>query len=261
MTLRGLAWRLCYELLAARVRKTEWSFMNYGYAPLPDDEPHPALEPGDEADRLCIQLYHHVASAVDVAGKRVLEVGSGRGGGASYVSRYLGAESVTGVDFSRQAVSLASRDRRGPGLTFVHGDAQALPFADASFDVVVNVESSHCYPSMGAFLAEAHRVLLPGGHLVWADLRDQAGARTVREEFHATGFEAVVERDITAQVLEALRLDNGRKLGLIQAWIPRPVHGLFRQFAGVEGTRNYDGFRSGSLVYLSAALRRPKGSV
>ena len=261
MTVRGLAWRLCYELLAARVRKAEWSFMNDGYAPLAEDDPRPVPDAADEVDRLCIQLYHHVASPVDVAGARVLEVGSGRGGGASYISRYLGPESVTGVDFSRQAVALASRDRRGPGLAFVHGDAQALPFPDASFDVVVNVESSHCYSSMEAFLAEVCRVLRPGGHLVWADLRDREGARTVRRHFDASGLELVLEHDITGQVLEALRLDNGRKLRLIQAWIPRPVHGLFRQFAGVEGTRNYDGFRSGDLRYLRAVLRLPAPSV
>lgn len=257
MTVRGLAWRLCYELLAARVRKAEWSFMNYGYAPLADDDPLPALEPADEDDRLCIQLYHHVVSSVEVAGKRVLEVGSGRGGGASYVSRYLAPESVTGVDFSQRAVALSTRDRRGPDLTFVHGDAQALPFPDGSFDVVVNVESSHCYPSMEAFLAEAHRVLRPGGHLVWADLRDREGADAVRRQFAASGLVLVREADITAHVLEALRQDNGRKLRLIQAWIPRPVHGLFRQFAGIEGTRNFDGFTSGTLHYLSAGFIRP----
>ena len=257
MTVRGLAWRLCYEILAARVTKTEWAFMNYGYAPLGTDAETPVLEPDDEPDRLSIQLYHHVVSPVEVTGRRVLEVGSGRGGGASYVSRYLGPESVTGVDFSRQAVALSARDRLGPNLSYVHGDAQALPFADASFDVVVNVESSHCYPSMEAFLTEAHRVLRPGGHLAWADLRGAEGAVAVRAQFEASPLHVVHEQDITAEVLEALHLDNGRKLRLIQAWIPRPAHRLFRQFAGVEGTRNYDGFRTGDLRYLSAHLLRP----
>jgi SAM-dependent methyltransferase len=254
MGVRGIAWRLCYELLASRVPKAEWAFMNYGYA---TPEAAPTLAAADEPDRLCIQLYHHVATQVPIAGADVLEVGSGRGGGASYVSRYLGPRSVTGVDFSRQAVALSTRDRRGPALRFVHGDAQALPFEDRSFDVVVNVESSHCYPSMSAFLTEVHRVLRPGGHLVWADLRDADDVERLRRHMAESPLTLVQERDITDHVLEALRVDNGRKLELIRTWIPRPVHGLFRQFAGVEGTRNYEGFRTRRVRYLSALLSRP----
>ena len=53
--------------------------MNYGY--LPDDRSTSLqLDPTDESDRLCIQLYEAVVSGVDLHGKEVLEVGSGRGG-------------------------------------------------------------------------------------------------------------------------------------------------------------------------------------
>jgi hypothetical protein len=64
------------------------------------------------------------------------------------------------------------------------------------------------------------------------------------------------ETDITANVLTALRLDNARKLGLIDAWIPRVLHRPFRVFAGIAGTRNYAGLRSGKLRYLSAQLAK-----
>ena len=156
------AWRLCYGLLASRVPSPDWAFMNYGFAPL---EPGPALPlaASDEPDRHCIQLYQHVVGAVAVQDLDVLEVGSGRGGGAFYVSRYLRPRSVTGLDLSPEAVDLCNRHRKAPGLVFTRGDAQAMPFPDDSFDAVVNVESSHCYPSMDAFLAEVDRVLRPGG--------------------------------------------------------------------------------------------------
>lgn len=55
MTLRQIAWRGCYELLANRVRTPNWAFMNYGYARLSGDGPALELKPVDEADRLCIQ--------------------------------------------------------------------------------------------------------------------------------------------------------------------------------------------------------------
>jgi len=257
MGLRQLAWRACYELLAARVRSPDWAFMNYGYAPVaPGGEPL-ALDPSDEPDRFCIQLYAHVLDGLDVTGTDVLEVGAGRGGGASWMSRSLGPRTTTGVDLASSAVALCERDRTGPGLRFLQGDAQDLPFPDGSFDVVVNVESSHCYPSMEVFVAEAHRVLRPGGALVWADLRTAESVPATRAHLTSSGLVPMREDDITAEVLHALRLDDTRKAELVRAWIPRPFRGAIRPFAGLEGTKNFDGFAAGTLRYRSARLVRP----
>jgi SAM-dependent methyltransferase len=256
MRLRPLAWRATYELLGARVRRPEWAFMNYGYAPVDPTGPPLVLDAADEVDRYCIQLYAHTLDGVDVAGADVLEVGSGRGGGASWVSRSLGPRTTTGVDFAASAVTLSRRDRTGPGLRFVRGDAQALPFDDESFDVVVNVESSHCYADMEAFVAQVHRVLRPGGVLVWADLRAADDVTTTRRQLTSSGLVAVEERDITAEVLHALRLDDARKAELVREWIPRPFQRALRPFAGLQGTRNPEGFAAGTLRYLSARLTR-----
>ena len=253
---RQIVWRACYELLAARVRRPEWAFMNYGFAPdaPTDDALH--LEPADEPDRYCIQLYAHVLDGVDVAGADVLEVGSGRGGGASWISRYLGPRTTTGVDFAASAVALSRRDRHGPGLQFERGDAQALPFAAESFDVVVNVESSHCYASMETFVSEVHRVLRPGGHLVWADIRDAVDVETTRTQLRSSGLVTVREQDITADVLHAMRLDDARKAGLVREWIPRPFQSAFRPLAGLDGTRNPESMAAGTVRYLSETLVR-----
>ena len=61
-----------------------------------------------------------------------------------------------GVDFCRKKHKL-------PGLDFVQGNAEDLPFADQSFDAVINVEASHPYFRFPRFLAEVARVLRPGG--------------------------------------------------------------------------------------------------
>jgi len=257
---RQLAWRATYELLAGRVRKPEWAFMNYGYAPAPDASLDLVLDPADEADRLCIQLYAATLADVDVPGRDVLEVGSGRGGGPSFVHRYLHPRTTTGLDFSATAVALSTRHRAAPGLRFVRGDAQSMPFDDASFDVVVNVESSHCYASMDAFLGEVRRVLRPGGVLAFADLRDRGDVAELHRRLAGCGLTLVRERDITAGVLRALSLDNDRKLALMDAWIPRRFHRVFRPFAGIEGTRNYVGLGNGDLRYVQAMLMKPEVS-
>ena len=88
------------------------------------------------------------------------------------------------------------RHRLAAGLAFVCGDAQSMPFP-ASFDAVVNIESSHCYESMDAFLAEVCRVLRPGGQFFFADLRSVDGVETLREQFDACGLTLEKETDIT----------------------------------------------------------------
>src|SRR3546814_7009494 len=104
------------------------------------------LLPGDEPDRYSIQLYHQTAAALDWTGLDGLEVGCGRGGGASYVARYLKPRSLVGLDIADRAIEFCRRRHAAPGLSFVSGDAQKLPFPDESFDVVLNVESSGSYP-------------------------------------------------------------------------------------------------------------------
>src|SRR4029453_6622090 len=80
------------------------------------------------------------------------------------------------------------------------------------------------------------------------------GVNALREQFNACGPTVEKQTDITANVLTALRLDNARKLELIDAWIPRGIHRPFRVFAGIAGTRNYAGLEHEKVRYLSAQL-------
>ena len=87
---------------------------------------------------------------------------------------------VTGVDFAPNMVAQARN--RHPALTFQEGDAEALPFTDASFDAVVIGFGLHHFPSPGRALAETRRVLRPGGRLgftTWAPPEDHVTHRIV----------------------------------------------------------------------------------
>ena len=81
----------------------------------------------------------------------MLEVSCGHGGGASYLVRTLRPASYTGLDLNADAIAFCRKRYNLPRLDFVHGDAQSLPFADESFDVVINVEASHGYPGLSPF--------------------------------------------------------------------------------------------------------------
>ena len=159
----------------------ELLFLNYGY----EEDPPMALPlaPPDEHNRYCFQQYHLTAAQVELKGKRVLEVGCGHGGGASYLMRTLHPASFTGLDLNPAAIALCRKKHMLAGLDFVRGDAEDLPFPDQSFDAVVNIESSHGYPRFSRFLAEVARVLRPGGHFLYADLRPAPGSPTGRQRW------------------------------------------------------------------------------
>jgi len=107
--LRRTLWRMFFGLLATRFGNVGWwTLMNYGYADLDCSTKALALEPADDAERYPIALYHHVATLAPVAGCEVLEVGSGRGGGASFVARYLSPARMVGIDLSSQAQQVVS---------------------------------------------------------------------------------------------------------------------------------------------------------
>jgi ubiquinone/menaquinone biosynthesis C-methylase UbiE len=102
-----------------------------------------------------------------VSGLRVLEVACGRGGLVRTLAR-AGAQ-VTGCDFSSAALHATRSKLTSDGATIpvalVQGDAQSLPFADNSFDVVVSCETIEHLPRVQAGLAEMFRVTRPGGRL------------------------------------------------------------------------------------------------
>lgn len=248
-------WGRWYQYLAG-YKKSDWRFMNYGYSSLNADDAPLSLEPADEPDRFSIQLYHHVAGRVVLEGCDVLEVGCGRGGGASFVKRYLRPKHMTGVDFSAKAVRFCTDNHRVEGLSFVQGDAESLPFDDASFDAVINVESSHCYGSMPAFLRQVKRVLRPGGHFLFADLRSTVDRDRLHQNILDTGLTVLEQEDITANVLQALRLDSERKLALIEKSAPKYLLGTVRRFAATEGSETYNDFHDGTNVYLRYLLRK-----
>ena len=193
-SLRRAMWRSLFDLLAWRFGNIGWwTLMNYGFADLDAQAPRFALLPPDEPERYPMALYHHVATLAPVAGREVLEVGSGRGGGASYVARYLKPAHLVGLDLSGKAVQFSNRQHRVDTLSFERGDAESLPFPDASFDSVLNVESSFCYPSIDRFLAEVKRVLRPGGHLHYTDLRLAHEMAEWREAIARSGLDVLAE--------------------------------------------------------------------
>ena len=202
-------------------------------------------------------------------GSRVLDVACGSGGPALGLARTTGAM-VVGVDVNGHAVQTADELARRDGLAdlaqFVEADAaRPLPFADGSFDAVVCIDAINHLPDRPAVLADWHRLLRPGGSILFTDpivvtgllsseevaLRASIGfflfslrgedERLVRE----AGFELVRCEDSTGNVVEVARRWRDARA--------RDRAGLVED----EGEETFEGLqRFLSIVHTLAAERR-----
>lgn len=114
------------------------------------------------------EVATHLADAATVhTGQDVLDVACGTGILARAIARrYEGLGSITGLDLNPGMLAVARC--KAPGIDWQHGDAQALPFKDRSFDVVVSQFGLMLCHSPAQALGEMYRVLRPRGRLIVA---------------------------------------------------------------------------------------------
>ncbi len=251
--MRNWMWKWWYQRLAKAHERGDFRFMNYGYK----DNEELKLSKEDEPNRLFIQLYNMNIRDVNLNGKEIVEVGSGRGGGASWIAKTYEPKKLIGFDFSKDAVKLANEWYASQtNLSFEVGNAENLPLEDNSQDVIYNVESSHCYGNMEKFVNEAYRVLKPGGFFCWTDFRDKSTINSVNSSFEEAKFEIITKKDITNEVLAALDDINDAKAKAIREKVPITMRKSFETFAGVEGTPVYESFKADTLHYYQYLSRK-----
>src|SRR5262245_13944660 len=187
----------------------------------PDD-----LAPVDEFHTGQRKATVRLAELVAVTGSdRVLDVGCGIGGPSRYLAGTFGCD-VVGLDlppeFIDLAAMLAQRTRLAGKVTYSRGDALALPFADASFDLVWSQNAAMNIADRDRLYGEMRRVLKPGGRLAVQDVAagpggephyptPWAGDRSIsflftpqstRAALERIGFRVLVWHDSTQEALE-----------------------------------------------------------
>ncbi len=247
LRLSNLRFKYGYRLLSRLLTRDDVLFLNYGY----EEDPPMALplSASDEPDRFPIQLYHRTATQVDLRGKKVLEVSCGHGGGASYLMRTLDPASYTGLDLNTVGIEFCRKRHKLPGLDFVQGNAESLPFPDQSFDAVLNVEAAINYQDVPRFFAEVERVLRPGGHFLYADCRYADRIAAWEADVASAPMRLISEQVINAEVMRGL--EKNRFADQIIRRVPNIafLRGLANDYAGGPGSLLYRRLENGELSY------------
>jgi ubiquinone/menaquinone biosynthesis C-methylase UbiE len=246
--------KVSYELLAKYIPAEDWHFMNYGY--MPSAEEKPVDFKSEPIQRYPTQMYHYLASKAELKGKTVVEVGSGRGGGARYLAETFSPASYSGLDLASNAVTLANKIHARPNLKFVQGSAEELPYESNSVDVVMNVESCHAYGNVDKFLSEVHRVLKPGGHLLLVDFRYTHQLPEFKKQVKDSGLIVREETDITPNVVKAIEAEDSAKTKRISELVPAKWQKLFAEFAGVVGSKFHRNLVSGERQYFRIVFQK-----
>ena len=170
--------------------------------------------------------------------------------------QYLKPKSVTGLDFSEKAVDFCKKHYSVWGLSFNVGNAESIPFKDEKFDVIINIESSHCYSNMDCFLSGVSRILKPNGYFLFADFRGKGKINSLRRQLKNSGLNLLKEKKITKNVLKSLDLDNERKSELIIKKTLKLFRKSFFDFAAIKGSEVYESFKTGEREYFSFVLQK-----
>ena len=247
--LRVRLWKLAYELFPKLLPDANWWFMNYGYEPSDAERKEFGTLDESQFQWRSRAMYHYLAARSNPAGKDLLEVGSGRGGGLRHVATTMGLESATGLDFARSAIDFCHRSHKGIPVTYLEGDSMNMPFEDLSVDLVLNVESCHAYLDQAKFIAEVRRVLRPGGRLYLVDVRSLENWVLLRQWILDEGFTIEEDADVTSNVIAALELDEPEKREIIKKRVPFWLRAVFMEFAGSIGSQLHERLKNGEIQY------------
>jgi len=167
---------------------------------------HLIAEPGLNLSAYFIEQGRLEDTLAEPRERRVLDVGCGGGQNAIRFKERHPHLSLVGIDLEVGQIARARQRarRRRCAVDFEVADAQALPFPDTSFDVVVSFGSAKHWPDPLKGIGECWRVLKPGGELLIADATSDATRDEVVNFYRLMRFPRMLEKPLTGLMYRRL---------------------------------------------------------
>ncbi|PWV99300.1 methyltransferase family protein [Paenibacillus cellulosilyticus] len=227
------------------------TFLNYGYVST-GNEQHAVIEPDDVWNRNSVKLLLEVVGRTTVREQEVIDIGCGRGGNIAALHKYFKPLSIVGLDICPANIAYCSAKPRLTESFYLVGDAENIPFADESFDVVLNMESAHAYPNRTRFYEEVYRIMRYGGVFLYTELMlEEEVVQNVRL-LEEAGLTVIRNQDVTSNVL--LSCDENAKQrtgaqGIANNANASTTIGDIHDFIALPGSKKYEEMKAGTRQY------------
>jgi ubiquinone/menaquinone biosynthesis C-methylase UbiE len=215
-----------YDQINSLFNSNDVGFMNHGYYPLHDFVKKQNINFKNQAS-----LYLSLFDNINVNNKAILEIGCGRGGGINILSKYFYFKKIYACDLNKKNIDYCKKNNKNK-INFEISNAENLKYLNNTFDVVLNVESSHCYNNPLLFFNEVKRVLNPNGIFVYTDV-----GRTIESfpNFFYL-FKNIYRKDITENVKNACEndIENFKNLDIepnIKNWLVSLAEEMYQAYS------------------------------
>jgi len=171
-------------------------FLNHGYYPI-----HEKVNNQDLFFKTSASLYLNAIEKVSdsLLNKTLLEVSCGRGGGSRIIKQIYPTIDIIACDLSAENIQFCRQTSNN--IEFKVANAENLTYVDNSFDIVLNIEASHCYHDRRKFFSEVHRVLKDDGVFVYSDC---FANMVFNQEMEFSDYFKIEQRfDVTENVAES----------------------------------------------------------
>ena len=157
-------------------------------------------------------------------------------------------ELIVGLDIGTSKITCVVAELKPDGRMEVVG-LSSQPSSGLKKGVVVNIEASHIYLDCQKFFGEVARVLRPGGHFLYADVREPRLIPGWEADLAAMPMRIESQKVINAEVLRGLTKNSPRTSELIHRNLPVFMRRFGREFAVVEGSWLFNDLQSDELTY------------
>ena len=193
-----------------------------------------------------------ITDKILISNKNILEIGCGNGGGLINIGKNFPLSKFIGIDFSAKNIKKCKKNNTYTNINFNVDNAEHLfTCNDNSYDIVINVESSHCYENIQKFYNNVYRVLKKDGIFCYTDFAQTNSWKHLEELIINNGFELIDKNDITENVLLSSKKISEYYISKFSPYSKLPfISTIFHSFSNSPQSSSYISLDTRDTTYM-----------